>query len=53
MQAVPAATFVGGDAAEPTTVRARTRRAASKGKRRSAVLRVVRVFYEPRDACVR
>jgi hypothetical protein len=39
MQAVPTATFMGGDAAEPTAVRARTRRAVSVGKRRRSVLR--------------
>jgi hypothetical protein len=39
MQAVPAATFMGGDAAEPTAVRARTRRAIGGEKRRRAVLR--------------
>jgi histidine ammonia-lyase len=39
LQAVPAATFMGGDAAEPTAVRSRTRRAATRGKRKRAVLR--------------
>jgi hypothetical protein len=39
MQAVPAATFMGVDAAEPTAVRTRTRRAASRGKRKRAILR--------------
>jgi histidine ammonia-lyase len=39
MQAVPAASFMGDDAAEPTAVRARTRRAVSGGKKRRAVLR--------------
>jgi histidine ammonia-lyase len=39
MQAVPAATFMGGDAAEPTAVRSRTRRAATRGKRKRSVLR--------------
>jgi histidine ammonia-lyase len=39
LQAVPAATFMGGDAAEPTAVRSRTRRAATRGKRKRSVLR--------------
>jgi histidine ammonia-lyase len=39
MNAVPAATFMGPDAAEPTAVRARTRRAVSNGRRKRAVLR--------------
>jgi histidine ammonia-lyase len=39
MQAVPAATFMGSAAAEPTAVRARSTRALSRGKRRRAVLR--------------
>jgi hypothetical protein len=39
MQSVPAATFLGGDAAEPTAVRSRTRRAVSKGKRKRSALR--------------
>ena len=39
MQGVPAATFMGGDAAEPTAVRASTRRAVKRANRRRAVLR--------------
>jgi histidine ammonia-lyase len=39
MNAVPAATFMGADAAEPTAVWARTMRAVKKGKRKRATLR--------------
>ncbi len=39
MQANPAAAFMGGAAAEPTSVRKRTRGAAGRAKRRSQILR--------------
>jgi histidine ammonia-lyase len=39
MNAVPAATFMGADGAEPTAVRSRTMGAVKRGKRRRSVLR--------------